>query len=309
VSIVLFLNELSCGTPQTPEQVDTAMEQFVALIIHVKKCRDGTSLVLPIQRDHLELAEGYFIGQWLGARSRNVDLWRVIKAMRSRAPYREAIPPGLGDTFEYMVNGKVAEGARAAHLLDGLLVSLPVDSAWDASWISAQCSEVVEGDDDDVEITTKPVSIRHAATVEHAKTHQKWIRQAGLSAFRTGGEIWEAWADAYPNLEVLSQIREHLYGLDPAWVIPVALRLRILDVAVAQWKVTGREPHDWGTYVTSESQTRRPHCMFADLDGEWRLFELHARFTPGAGRIYFRLVSETRKVRIAYIGLKIRPDL
>ena len=108
---------------------------------------------------------------------------------------------------------------------------------------------------------------------------------------------------------MLPHVREHLYGLNPAWVIPVAHRLRTLGDAVAQWEVTGREPHDWGTKVTSESQTRRPHCMFADLDGERRLFELHARFTPGVGRIHFRLVSETRKVRIAYIGRKIRPDL
>ena len=48
MSIVLFLNELSCGVPQTPEQVDTAMEQFVTMIRHVKKRRDGTSLVLPV---------------------------------------------------------------------------------------------------------------------------------------------------------------------------------------------------------------------------------------------------------------------
>lgn len=309
MSIVLFLNELSCGIPQRLEQVDTAMEQFVALIRHVKKRRDGTSLVLPVQRDHLELGAGYFVGQWLGARPRNVDLWRAIKAMRSRAPYREAIPPGLAETFEYTVDGKVAEGVRAAHLMDGLLVSLPVDPAWDTSWVNAHCDEVIEADDGNLETTAALVSIRHAATVGHAETHDTWIRETGLSAFRTGGEIWEAWTDAYPNLEVLPHVREHLYGLDPAWVIPAAHRLRTLDDAIAQWEVTGREPHDWGTKVTSESQTRRLHCIFTDLDGERRLFELHARFTPGAGRIYFRLVSETYKARIAHIGPKIRPDL
>jgi hypothetical protein len=309
VSIVLFLNELSCGIHQTPEQVDTAMEQFVALIRHVRKRRDGTSLVLPVQPHHLELAEGYFVGQWLGARPRNVELWRIIKAMRSRAPYREAILPGLAETFEYTVDGKIAEGMRAAHLMDGLLVSLPVDPAWDISWVSAQCEEVVQGDDGNLETTMTPVSIRHASEVGHAETHDKWIKQSGLSAFRTGGEIWEAWTDSYPNLEVLSRVREHLSSLDPASVIPVAHRLRTLDDAVAQWEITGREPHDWGTKVTSESETRRPHCTFTDLDGERRVFELHARFTPGAGRIYFRLVSETRKARIAHIGSKIRPDL
>lgn len=45
-------------------------------------------------------------------------------------------------------------------------------------------------------------------------------------------------------------------------------------------------------------------CEFPDLDGVVRVFELHARF-PGAGRLHFRLVSEDRTARVAYIGRKI----
>ncbi|MEU9241733.1 hypothetical protein [Streptomyces sp. NPDC048385] len=38
-------------------------------------------------------------------------------------------------------------------------------------------------------------------------------------------------------------------------------------------------------------------------------FRLHARFTPGAGRIHFRPIGEEGKIRIAYVGGKIRPDV
>jgi hypothetical protein len=31
--------------------------------------------------------------------------------------------------------------------------------------------------------------------------------------------------------------------------------------------------------------------MFTDLDGKVRTFDWHARFTPGKGRLHFRLVS------------------
>ncbi|GAA2341825.1 hypothetical protein GCM10010246_28760 [Streptomyces cuspidosporus] len=50
-------------------------------------------------------------------------------------------------------------------------------------------------------------------------------------------------------------------------------------------------------------------CRFTDLDGETSTFDLHARFTTGAGRIHFRLVPEERTIRLAHIGSKIRPDL
>jgi hypothetical protein len=61
----------------------------------------------------------------------------------------------------------------------------------------------------------------------------------------------------------------------------------------------------WRSRVTPESETRRHLCKFADFDGESRIFDLHGRFTPGEGRIYFRLVPQERTATIAYIGLKL----
>jgi hypothetical protein len=57
--------------------------------------------------------------------------------------------------------------------------------------------------------------------------------------------------------------------------------------------------------VTPEAQTRKRLCAFADLDGVERIFDLHGRFTPGEGRVYFRLVPDTRKAAVAHIGLKL----
>jgi hypothetical protein len=57
--------------------------------------------------------------------------------------------------------------------------------------------------------------------------------------------------------------------------------------------------------VTPEAEQRKRLCMFVDLDGIERLFDWHARFTPGAGRIHLRLVPEEGKARIAHIGLKL----
>jgi hypothetical protein len=309
LGILLFLNELSCGTPQSPQQVNQAMEQFVDLLRYVRKQREQASLVLPVKREDLELAQGYYVNQWINAGRRNLDLWRYIKTMRSQAPISSAVPPGVAEVFDYFCNDHRAEGARAAHLMDGLLVSFLVDPMWDVPHIEAVCEELIETSAGDLDTQQYPVTIRHAARLEHAEVHESWIKQAGVTAFRSGAEIWEARADLYPHLQFLSQVQGNLYDLRVDWVIPVSRRLRTLDDAVAQWESTGSEPHDWGSKVTSESERRRRFCYFTDEDGERRLFELHARFTPGVGRIHLRLVPEARKARIAYIGLKIRPDI
>jgi hypothetical protein len=82
-------------------------------------------------------------------------------------------------------------------------------------------------------------------------------------------------------------------------------RLRELDDTVAEWDPTEQAFPAWRSKVTPEGATRKRQWTFKDDSGVERLFDLHARFTPGAGRIHFCLVPETeRRMLIAYIGLK-----
>jgi hypothetical protein len=302
LSILLFLNELSCGTPQPPDRVDEVMEGFVALLRHVRHRRNDAALVSPVRREQLELAQAYYVNQWIGAKPRNRELWRVFQNMQNRAPYSDVLPPGGADATEYTVHGRKAVGLGAAHLMDGLLVSLLVDPVWDTTRIEAICDEISADDD---EIRTSKVEVRHAATVQHMQVHDAWLGSAGLSSLKTGTEIWDEWADLYPKLQYLPGVRDQLRDLYPHWVIPVADHLRTLNDAVAEWDPTAMPEPRWKTKVTPEHQNRKSLCRFEDLDGEQRIFDLHARFTPGAGRIHLRLIPEEQKARIAYIGLKL----
>jgi hypothetical protein len=303
VSILLFLNELSCGTPQPPERVNEAMAHLVDVLRHVRRQRPEASLVLPVKKEELELAAGYYVQQWINADRRNPDRWNLIREMRSRSPYGSVLPAGAAEGTEYRIGGKEAKGAGAADLLNGLLVSLPVDAAWDRPWVEASCDEL---DGTDGSILTRIAEIRHAAKADHAARHDDWIRQDGLSGFRSGAEIWAAWPDLYPNLERLPSVEEHLRDLRADWVVPVAWRLRTLNDAAAHWDpASSKHPDDWGSKVTVEGEQRKLLCWFTDLDGRERLFDLHARVTPGHGRIHLRLVPESGMIRIAYIGLKL----
>jgi len=302
VSILLFLNELSCGTPQSAERVDKAMEDFVALLRCLKQFRPEAALISPVKREDLELAQGYYVNQWIGARPRNHDLWQFIRRMQNRSPYSAVLPPDAAEDTECWVNNAKANGLTAAHLMDGLLVSLLVDPAWDTSWVDATCHKFDQEADD---IVTGFIKVRHAAKTDHVQSHEHWIKRAGTSEFRFGSQIWGARADLYPHLDFLPRVERDLRDLIPEWVVPVANRLASLNEAIEEWNPQSSRELVWKTEVTPESQTRQRLCWFKDLDGEQRLFELHARFRPHQGRIHLRLVPEKSTARIAYIGLKL----
>ncbi len=185
-------------------------------------------------------------------------------------------------------------------------MSLLLDDVWDKLWVTASYEELIESADGGVEILKESVQVRHAAKPEHAQSHEKWIRESGLSAFKHGSDIWEAREYLYPNLQFLLGVKSQLHGLRADWVVSVAYQLRKLDDAVGQWNPQLKREPDWRTEVTPEAEQRkRLYCNFEDLDGIVRTFDLHSRFRPGQGRIHFRLVPEQGKATIAYIGLKL----
>jgi hypothetical protein len=148
-----------------------------------------------------------------------------------------------------------------------------------------------------------PVNQRHAAKPAHMGPHDEWMGQVGLTDLRSGSEIWDAREDLYPDLEFLSRVEGQLRGLVPEWVLPVANRLRTLQEAVGMWDPQRDAQPPW-IHVDPEAEGRKKLCWFVDGDTK-QLFDFHARFTPGAGRIHLRLLRAEGKVRIAHIGRKL----
>lgn len=282
------------------------MAEFVGLLRRVRGWRADSALVTSVQRDSLELAQGYYISQWISSKPRHLDLWRVVRSMQNRAPFSDVLPGGAEEAAEYSWNGKLAKAIGAAHLMDGLLISLLVDTAWDTTWLQANCEELIESVDGELQIVKDLVQVRHAARQEHVEWHEKWIKESGLSAFTQGSEIWEARGSLYPNLQFLPGVEGQLRNLRPDWVVSVAYQLRKLDDATGEWDPAAKREPAWRTEVTPEAEQRkRLYCRFVDLDGTVRVFDLHSRFRPGQGRMHFRLNPELSKITIAYVGLKL----
>lgn len=299
--VLLFFNELSCSVVLPKEQADETMRQFVGVLREITAQRGDTALVSEVKLKELEIAPGYYLEEWR-RRPGNVDLWRWILRMRNRAPFSEVLPPGAGEGAEYFHAGRPAKALGAAHLMDGVLVSLLVDSVWDAPRIQAERTRL--GDDPDGELIEDAVDVRHASTTAHVECHMEWLKQVGIPDLRHGSEIWAARGDLYPNLLFLPRTEPHFAGLRPDWVIPAAQELRRIDHAIADWDPARMRLPIWRSKVTADSASRKQQSLFdfEDFDGVIRTFDLHGRFTPGAGRVYFRLVPEQGKATIAHIG-------
>jgi hypothetical protein len=302
----MFFNELTCPSPQPRDRgmVDEAMVTFARLLRHIARLRTDAAMVSAIQLMDLELAPGYYLAEWAG-QPRHRDLFRAIRSVQNHAPFRSVLPDGVGEGVDYFWNGVRAEALAAAHLLDGLLVSLLLDDFWDAAWVQGHRERLLPTGDGDVEIKPDSVSVRHAATSANAAEHEGWVRTCGLPEPECGADIWLNRQELYPHLQFLPQVQHQLDGLVPEWVAPVALELRRLDDAIADWDATTQPLPSWRSKVTPEFEMRRLRCKFTDLDDVVRVFDWHARFTPGKGRLHFRLVPEQRTARIAYIGPKL----
>ncbi|MFJ4869507.1 hypothetical protein [Streptomyces sp. NPDC088757] len=309
----LFLNEKSCETTADPERVNRAMTELVRAVVAVaREDRPGTVLVAREPVNALWLAKDHPIAKWVGSPGAK-ELWQRLLLMQTKYPHEDAYPDG--ETFSdvaYSHEGIPVSGLGAAHLMGGASVSLLLESHWDADRITLEREELLDGKDGGSAVTD--VEVPHAATRAHVDTHLAWIREEtraalrdDLTGIRTGAELWEQCPDLFPHLRFLPRVEKQVRELKQYWVHPVRKRLAEMDRAVLHWDaVKELDGPQWGSVVTPEHSARkRDYCRFTDLDGTQQYFDTHLRFTPGAGRLHFRFLKDTRKVHIAHIGHKL----
>ena len=311
---LLFLNEKSCGTACDAACAERAMTGLAEAVLAVVRAdRSGTVLVSREPITGLQIAHGHPIGKWHGA-PRNKDLWTRLLQMQSKWPHRTVFPEGENHfDVEYRYRGETVDGLGAAHLMDGLGVSLLVDACWGEHQLALEREQLVEGDEGESDGSeTGEVSVRHMAALNHFEAHRTWIedgaeavRRGGLNAVRRGDELWAGRAVFFPSLQFLPRVEDDLRQLPEVWVRPVRERLVELEAAVAGWDpVTHPIAPQWRSDVRTEFESRRRLCWFRDGDKD-ELFDWHSEFLPTPGRMHFRLLHEEHTVRIAYVGRKL----
>ncbi|MEV7137841.1 hypothetical protein [Streptomyces tauricus] len=306
----LFLNELSCQSDNGARRIDEAMATFVATLKRLKSWQE-VALVTESPLPQAELARGYVYQQWVNATPLNKERHRLILSLRSRAPgtLRGVLEAAGHDPseVEHFHDGRRAAGIGAAHLMDGLAISLPVTQKWETSWLDVDITQLVEDD-----IETSQDRVRHCSTPAEADEHEAWARDTGLASLTDTSRLLSSWPEFFPSLERLPRFDRDLRALDPKWFRAARDLLADLQSTAAQhWDLARSPEPDWqNPHITPESQSRRHLCTFPDpdLDGRPTTFSWHGRMTPGKGRLYFRLVPERMVFRLAFIGAKPGSD-
>ncbi|AXX28290.1 hypothetical protein KCV87_15705 [Actinosynnema pretiosum subsp. pretiosum] len=301
MAIFLCLNELSCTSRLPADEVDRVMQGFVRVLAEVRRARPNAVLISPERLPGVELAAGYPMAKWAND-PRNRDRWRLVRAMQQRAPFTfdQVVPEGSADELEYRHGGRAALGLGAAHLVDGLAVSLSSERVWDTDEVQVDRTSLTE----EAEVVEERVRVAHASAEHHFEAHRERFKRDGLADLSTGAALWGARADHFPALRFLPAVETHFRDLTPNWVVPVRERLAELQDSAAGWPA-GEPFPEWQSLVTPEGEQRKRLCYFVDVDGVKYLFDLHARFTPGVGRIHFRVSAEERKLIVAHVGRKI----
>lgn len=253
-----------------------------------------------------ELARGYYYQQW-AADNRHRNQRQYIKALRNRAPFADVFPDSTArDDVEHEYEGERVEGIGAAHLMDGLSVSLPVSAVWHRPWLEITVRTLAENDAGGLVMAESTASVRHSARPVDLKPHEQWGRSNGLDTVDSATRLWEERADYFPSLRFLPRVRQDLEAMQLPGFVQVRGLLTRLQESAARWDPTVAAVPAWqGAKVTPEHEQRRRLCLFTDEDGEEHCYDWHARFTPEAGRLHFRLMPERRALEVAYIGPKI----
>ena len=309
------LNDLSLGHQMAPDEALSQLGSFGQLLRACRAVRPDIGLVSPISlTDHPMTSEGRTLGEAAqAAGGRSIEEWRLVRQALSRAPFRVVPEYSLAaDAEEYQFEGEEARAIGFAASASQLIVSFP-DQRWNTDQL--QCARVWLREDEAGEIVerSESVSVPHAMTPAHVVVHEGWIRRLALPSPYAAEDLWADRKNQYPLLGFLASVERDLRSFarsGSSMLRQIDDRLREIDRSCAEWSGSAAHAPTWRSLITPEHEQRKQFCVFKDLDGEERCFDLHARLTPGKGRIHLRLTARgaTPQAVIAYIGPKLGPD-
>lgn len=309
MTLFVFLNELS--QPQgsiPPEPAGEVAARFVRLLRRVRRERRDSVLHTVVPLHDVRIGDDYSFAMWRNDGDRR-DEWRFLRSLEDRAPFRVRLAELGIDAMEtdYRHGETRAEGLGLAHMFGGLAVSFDHDLSWHEERVRLLREALVETDDGDIDIDTSDVETMHASHREHVGAHADWLEHACRQAAVDGGDLWRRREELLPHLAFLPRVEAQLAALKSSqpWFAAVSARLEELNTALSEWDPARAPEPAWRSRVTPEHVQRRQLCRFEDLDGETRIFDLHARFTPGAGRLHFRLDADRRRAIVAHVGRKL----
>ena len=249
---------------------------------------------------YMELAPDYPIARWLNDGLVNKDLRSYFRSLATKISYIDGLP-------EYIHQEQRARGLGFAYQNDHLAISLDSEMVWQGSQVQVEV-RYLELDEND-ELLTGFVQVRHACCPEHVEGHAGWIKARVKSEIRSGSDIWERRDGLYPHLQFCASVGKQLDVVlhGDRMLIPILRSLSELEQFCNAWidsspfnpkAISGNVSLESEATLKKFSQERTFRCP----DGEYVLFNWHSKINLDKWRIHFHPLGDKRQIIIGYIG-------
>jgi hypothetical protein len=239
---------------------------------------------------------------WLNAPGVNRERVRFLLGLSQRAPFR-VVREHYGDpdpgVTEYRYAGQIVDGIGLAHVYGGMPVSFAHDVQWRVAVLHLNVVQLLE----DAE-NQWSVEIPHASLLEHVEIHRNWLISLARQDIESASDLLARRRESCPYLEFGPGIETDLNNLQPDAFLQVLQYLYRLNDSVERWDGVGPTPQ-YPPGTNDESESRKRLCNFPAPGGGPAAFTWHGKYTPGAGRIHFRLERNPKRVIIGYVGRKL----
>jgi len=285
------------------------MGELISTIRASVRCGVARVLRSHLDINGLTLAPNYLVAQWRNDHVVDLEARRYITSLAAKSPLlKDITDTRLLDAIllsDCICDGQRAAGLSLAWQADNLGISFNSHERWQKSLLNVKVQWLTEDD----KIETSEETVRHASLQAHIAENDQWIKQRIAQKITSGAELWEYKASAFMGLSFCDALKSQFEGLEKTMIAPIVKRLMELDTYARNWNSGSFDPSRIPTKVTPESdgtlRTYNRERTFLCPDGVMRIFSWHVRLTPGAWRIHFYPMPETRQILVGYIGPKL----
>lgn len=208
------------------------------------------------------------------------------------------------DPSVYSASGIEGRGLAIAVVFELLLLSCSGADEWRRRTAEVRVVAIEDDSAGADDVVESSASIPNASSTSDFEYHAENARSQELLQGVSSETLWKKRAQLLPRLHLLADVERQMARLDATCLDSVCTRLNELNLTMEYWARSEGEAPVWRSKVTPESESRESLCRFADDHGEVHVYSLHARYTPGPGRVHFRLLDGHR-LEIAYVGRKL----
>lgn len=301
---LIFLNELSHSAELQNESARECLENLLSVLLNIRALLPKATLITSKPLASIEFGKAYSVVKWLNHSSESRDRARTLLGFANKAPFKASIElfgdPDPGFT-EFRLEGETAEGVGLAYLFGGLPVSFCSQQRWRVPFLQLEAEQLTEIGQLAFQVTTP-----HASLNEHVEQHREVLRKIQTRDVANAADLYRRCEELFPNLEFGPRIERDLAALAVPAFLQVFEYLSNLEFSIAQWDPKTSVAPSYPPHTTSESKSRQKKglCDFSVNGGGTETHPMHGRYTPGAGRIFFKIAHGPKRAVIGYIGKK-----